>query len=356
MITMKAITLALEYQIPFAAYLLPGEPLESLKHIIDIPGRDATSPDAFIINSWNTPSAENVKIRNTISREKFLDLSSHELEEIGKNIFHNPPLPHPTSTTREDYNRQVATIIDDLRHETSHAKTVLSRVICGNVSTDSSSAMYWTEVARRYFALHRDTFRYIYYTPSTGAWMGASPELLLQVDKGTQQATTMALAGTRDASAQGQWDSKNTHEQEAVVMFIINMLEELGLHASVDIVSNLKFGDIAHRCNHITFDTKGYNIDLLLDRLNPTPALSGYPRMQAIARIKSLEQHPRRCYGGYVALDTPSCFKAYVNLRCINFNRTSYCMYAGGGITAHSHPSAEWDETVKKIASLHALL
>ena len=42
----------------------------------------------------------------------------------------------------------------------------------------------------------------------------------------------------------------------------------------------------------------------------------------------------------------------YVNLRCAHIRNERYCLFAGGGITAHSQPLQEWDETEAKCSAL----
>jgi isochorismate synthase len=45
-----------------------------------------------------------------------------------------------------------------------------------------------------------------------------------------------------------------------------------------------------------------------------------------------------------------------VNLRCIRFFQNTIELFAGAGITEDSDPTAEWEETEKKIASIKQLL
>ena len=69
-------------------------------------------------------------------------------------------------------------------------------------------------------------------------------------------------------------------------------------------------------------------------------------------KINSIEQHNRRCYGGYIAIHNNEDISAYVNIRCAQFDKKTYCIYSGGGITKDSNPIEEWKETENKISTL----
>ena len=81
----------------------------------------------------------------------------------------------------------------------------------------------------------------------------------------------------------------------------------------------------------------------LISELSPTPALSGYPRHEAII-----------CYGGAVGYLSPDHVSAYVNLRSgrLLSHKSRIALYAGGGITRDSIPAAEWDETSRKLTNI----
>ncbi|MBQ0049637.1 MAG: chorismate-binding protein, partial [Bacteroidales bacterium] len=65
---------------------------------------------------------------------------------------------------------------------------------------------------------------HLVYTPLTGLWIGASPELFLSQREGIWQ--TMALAGTQ-AKGEGTWSAKNIEEQDYVARFIHDLLVSL---------------------------------------------------------------------------------------------------------------------------------
>ena len=186
--------------------------------------------------------------------------------------------------------------------------------------------------------------------------MLSSPELLLKSDLSTGEFETMSLAGTRPASEAGlQWDEKNMNEQHIVTEYICDTLRGLGLSYEVCGLETVTNGRVQHLRNII----KGMGVDnpqSVAASLSPTPALGGFPVKEALADIETLELQPRRCYGGFLSIDTTDAYRAYVNLRCCQFDMRCYCLYAGGGITPMSNPEAEWDETVAKLSRLLPLM
>lgn len=260
-------------------------------------------------------------------------------------------IPWSQSTNQEEYIKCVNILIERLKHR--GGKTVYSKVITG-----SANQIYWGDVIDGYFSSFQATFRYAYYLPETGFWMGASPEILLMSNKKSAKISTMSLAGTRPITDKSiPWDIKNKEEHDIVTKYIVNVLKSEGIDTHVSADENIAYGSIEHLCNRIV-GTRTNNIGLyhIANKLSPTPALAGFPISEAINDISDLEAHPRYCYGGYVAINDPSRFYAYVNLRCVHFNNSNYCIYGGGGITARSNASDEWNETEAKTARLRELL
>lgn len=252
-----------------------------------------------------------------------------------------------TSTPREKYLHDIACLTEELKRD--GGKTVISRVICGD-----DAGIDWVTAADRYFDAYRMTFRFLYHTRLTGAWLGASPEIILSHDRGDNTVTTMALAGTRVRSDK-PWDAKNVEEHRFVTKYIEAVLRAAGAVPHLHDAENIAYGDIEHLCHRITAGYDG-SILRLLNMLSPTPALAGTPLDAALRHIAAYESHSRDCYGGYVGVSDSSGLHAYVNLRSVNFDKTGYCIYAGGGITAASTPADEWAETEAKVRRLQSII
>ena len=128
--------------------------------------------------------------------------------------------------SRERYLQEVAAVIESCAAR--KGKTVYSRVIAG-----CNPRLDIVDAAQRLFAAFPDAFCFLYYTPQTGCWLGASPETLLSVDYLQNSFSTMALAGTRKADASdAPWDEKNLRENRFVVDFF---REKLAAAKSTDV-------------------------------------------------------------------------------------------------------------------------
>lgn len=296
---------------------------------------------------------------NTTFKERQCVYFEHDINETfdllknncisGKMI--NSSIPEQNSTNYNDYINQVQSIINYLKLE--KGKVVLSKIYCNKHNITN----YYILV-KNYFSAYPNTFRYIYYTPKTGLWIGATPEILLKYDIQTKEIKTMSLAGTRlRCEIDRPWDQKNIEEHNFVTQYISKILLSYNLNMTVLPLENMYFGaNIEHLCNKISANNVPSNIiESILDELNPTPALAGYPKQVAINKINSIEQHNRRCYGGYIAIHNNGNISAYVNIRCAQFDKKTYCIYSGGGITKDSNPIDEWDETENKISTLKRL-
>ncbi len=341
----NAINLCVTTGIPFVAYQLPqNNDIVFFANPSKLTNTEYTSNNSFHIGFFDN-SVSPITIYN--------ELNATSLLNSNNNAKSLPAIsPHKISTTFETYMVQAKSIITQLK--ANSGKIVLSRVICGNHNITN-----WGELMRAYFTLLGNTFRYMYYTVETGCWIGASPEILLK-KKSANQWETMSLAGTRlNTNGNVNWDDKNIDEHNYVTNYITDTIKSLGLTSTTYEAENLVFGEIEHLCNRIIIDSDS-DIDIspniIVNALSPTPALSGFPVDLAISHIKSIERHNRLCYGGYVTVESPDMFLSHVNLRCAHFDTECYCIYSGGGLTKHSIPEDEWNETENKVKLLKRLL
>lgn len=333
-ITSHAVCAALSSGFPFVAFVRPKD--DRLCFFSDPDGISEIRSDmTFAVNQWCGGSGSEYIIADRADALLTIDIALRR----GKKTVKIPEAWHH-STTRAEYDRAMDRILEHLQNH--GGKVVLSRTIAG-----LNSSVDWINVADRYFALHDEAFRYIYYTPRHGCWLGASPEQLLIV-KG-HEFTTMALAGTRNVTdAIMPWSGKNIAEQAIVRNYIVDRLYDFGLAPQCGPTETITTGNIQHLCTIVSGNIENSDPAEILRSLNPTPALAGYPLPVALEQIATNEIHPRRCYGGYIAIATKYSMEAYVNLRCVNFDDNGWCMYVGGGIMPDSDVSEEWNETEAK--------
>lgn len=190
-------------------------------------------------------------------------------------------------------------------------------------------------------------FAYICFSPEYGCWMGAPPEVLVETDG--KRFRTMALAGTIPSDAE-EWDAKNEMEHQIVVDYIMQKLTAIGLYPEKGARTTLGYGSIKHLFTPICGNIGARSAEEIFDALNPTPALCGYPKVDALNDIAFAEEHDRECYGGCIGIKLPDAsVHAFVNIRCCRIADGEMCCYGGGGITPDSSPEDEWIEANAKI-------
>ena len=204
------------------------------------------------------------------------------------------------------------------------------------------------------------------YRFSIDGFIGASPELLVGVDGDV--VTAHPLAGTTRTTGDSELDAqlaeelqaseKNQIEHRAAIEMVRDTLLpycsylDWAPEPSIVKVANVQhLGSMAEgRLSKPTATV----IDLVR-ALQPTPAVGGYPREQAIELITRVEGFERGRYGGAVGwVDGSGNGTWAVALRCaeLSTDRRTARLVAGGGIVAASEPLAELAETQAKFQAM----
>lgn len=350
---------ALSAGVPFACFRFPKS--NEVRFIAD-DGRDSrpVSETVFEIGPWLAPYSERLTVRDMVPLGDFMkaEISSRPKSDTEDDFSPEQAL------SRQEYLDRVSDVIRNCRLR--DGKTVFSRIIA-----ISNPRLDIPEAAEQLFDRFPEAFGFLYYHPSTGCWLGATPETLLSADLRLGTFRTMALAGTRPATPNANsatvppdkpWDKKNIRENSFVVDFFATKFKALGLSHSISPVETVTYGKIQHICRRIEghFNpTDPQAIPRIIDTINPTPALCGTPPEAAVRDISEFEKGPRRCYGGFVAVRTPDRFDAFVNLRSaqVAADGTGRCLlHAGGGITPDSVPEEEFEESAAKASALLSIL
>ena len=342
----NAATLCLKHHIPFVLYRAPGEKFSFFSNP-NISSTTNNDSHRFRIIMWNKTYADAVIINNELNEIETIDFleekkfQAHEEAEI---------TPWPNSTSYSQYETQISNTISNLKKRSG--KTVISRVITEDITF---SPQKWLEVIGRIFNDNPTAMCCLYYTSETGAWICASPELLLDANIEQHKFYTIALAGTRRkmSNTNSKWSDKDIMEHRIVKDFIGNCLTSLGSSLYISETETYATGEIEHL--RTVFEgniPNGLTVEKILDNLNPTPALCGYPTDTALKEIKATEIHLRYCYGGYISIETTSRVQAFVNIRCAHFNDKRITLYAGSGIMPESTPEGEWVETEAKFSAI----
>lgn len=355
----EAVNECLQHNIPFVLYALPEE--GTVRFMASLPDSDGEShvhmdssdSDCFFISRFASDEPYMAGVTAAMDEAAVIDWAAANPDTQFDCCEERPYL---TSTRRISYDEAFHAMTHRLKKD--GGKVVLSR----HKALFSPSSV--TDSARDYFMSAPSAFRYLSFTPETGLWLGATPELLLETLPGKDEIHTMALAGTLPENESCEWDSKNLIEHQVVVKFINDILISHGLEVTADAPTELKSGAVTHLCTHIRAHGPIKSAGAIINDLNPTPAVAGWPRSVAIAEIDALETHQRRCYSGIVGVRTHEGLRVFVNLRCAFIAHASldgqegwvYNIYAGGGLMPDSRLEEEWDETSRKMKALNDCL
>ncbi len=202
--------------------------------------------------------------------------------------------------------------------------------------------------------------------PGKGTWMGASPEVLISVDK-HQVFRTMALAGTQPYQPEVplsdvSWTQKEIEEQALVSRYIINCFKQIRLREfEEDGPKTVVAGNLLHLRTDFRVDMRATGFPqlgtVMLRLLHPTSAVCGMPKEPALQFIREQEGYDRAFYSGFLGpVHIGDETHLYVNLRCTQLLEGGAILYAGAGITANSVPEKEWRETELKCQTMYRVL
>lgn len=194
------------------------------------------------------------------------------------------------------------------------------------------------------------------FTPQSGLWLTATPEVLLAGNGHEWQ--TMALAGTMPFAENIGWSDKNIQEQRYVATYITEKLEHFSSDISEQGPRTVRAGHLAHLRSDFLFTLNDVNrLGSLIEALHPTPAVCGLPKEEAFRFILDNEHNDRRYYSGFMGpLHLMSETRLFVTLRCMQIFRDGYRLYAGGGLLRDSQEEQEWQETEAKLETMRRLL
>ena len=242
-------------------------------------------------------------------------------------------------------------------------ETTLEKVVLARTAEIEFLNINLLELFYSVVKAYPEAYTYFWFHPKTGIWMGASPESLLKIEG--QKLHSTALAGTQKCndSKVVEWDGKNFEEQAIVTNFL---KKTLNTHLEVVYTSKpktIRAGKLLHLQTLLSGTLKATpnGFKALLNDVHPTPAVCGTPKKAAMAFINEYEPIDRSYYSGFLGEirhhSNPKLQYAnlVVNLRCMQIDRNTAKLYAGGGITEKSNPDNEWEETEAKIQTLKSV-
>lgn len=337
------------YRLPFAE----GKVLHLGKALLmDSLNGDCLVNDGFIVYPFNVGESKIIWVsqecKYAYTGKLTDDLSSQLLCLFGEHLKQD----NAEETGFEEYQSQFTTMHQAILNGELD-KVILSRL--KEVKAFDVSRVI--DVFDELCSMYEHAFVYAFVSPSSGIWIGAGPEILLQ--KQADDFQTISLAGTLPNNDGLTWSKKELDEQDVVTRYMKNVLNVNGIN-KCECVGPYQVG--AGQVKHLRTDFcfKGgqikYGVGNLLMQLHPTPAVCGMPKNKAVDLITKVEPHKREYYAGFLGPVSQSDFSFYVNIRCLKLNLSNTALFLGGGLTSGSNLESEWDETGLKAQTLLSVL
>jgi isochorismate synthase len=341
-----------QQNLPFVIYKKPNT--ELIKGLFQKDGKlnfsDNLSETGFIFTSFD--GNNKILISKNNSLEITTDFISETVQLISKKVTQT------NETAKDNFEFIVSKAIQEIENGT-FLKVVLSRKEIIDLHHFDLSTLF-VKLVNSYPA----AFTYCWFHPEIGLWMGATPETLLKLNGNEFQ--TVALAGTQlyQEKQEVLWQKKEKEEQQLVTDYIVDIISNSVSKVQTSIPETIKAGNLLHLKTVIqgTFD-QNTNLNDLVLLLHPTPAVGGFPKLNAINFINENEGYNREYYSGYLGeinYNDNFATDLYVNLRCMQIQKNNdnfqAHLYTGCGITKDSIPEKEWFETVNKAMTLKNVL
>lgn len=247
-------------------------------------------------------------------------------------------------------------------------KVVLSRKI------EVSQVVDFIKSYQNLLKKYPTAFRYLWFHPKVGMWMGATPEQLAKIENHAFE--TVALAGTQVFSETITWQEKEIVEQQLVTDYIKSRTENLVEGLRISEAYTQKAGNLVHLKSDISGKLKQNISELeVIKALHPTSAVCGMPLESARNFILEQENYNRKYYAGFLGeFQMQEQTNLFVNLRCCEFipNVTlsmssraesrdevslgKAIIYIGCGITKDSQAEKEFIETENKAKTILSIL
>lgn len=338
-------------QYPFAVYCKP----ESNK----ITGIFQTTDELFYSENFT----EEGFVFAPFSNGKTALIPLHSSEVItGQN---NPAVSLPPEPRATVIDIEVKKSFENLVRQCISAiqSGTFSKLVTSRKETLPVPDMEIVSVFQKLMSTYPMAFRYMFYTPETSLWLGATPEQLLKVEVGTLH--TVALAGTQvyKGAEDTVWENKERHEQRFVTDYIVESLKDVSEDITIGDPYTFRAGNLIHIKTDIKAKVSDACIYNIVNALHPTPAVCGLPKNEAQQFLLDNEGYDREYYSGFLGeinkellTGNPDYTDLYVNLRCMNIKNKNAHLYIGCGITKDSDPEKEFIETVNKSMTMRRVL
>ncbi|MBP2243025.1 menaquinone-specific isochorismate synthase [Cytobacillus eiseniae] len=304
---------------------------------------------AYLTTNVVCTQHDHASLAEMISAERKVFITAGAELNEEKNELINEEEIHP-----EKWKETVTAVVNELKAG-SLKKVVLAR----ETRLRFNQTIQIEQVLKHLLKEQQESF--IFAFESNGdCFIGASPERLVKKN-GTSFLTT-CLAGS---SARGKTeeedqrlgnellnDPKNSIEHHYVVRMIKEAMEAVCEEVTLPNKTGLlKMRDIQHLYTPVTGKAKkDTSLLSLVDRLHPTPALGGLPKMEAVQKIREVEELDRGFYGAPIGwMDYEENGEFAVSIRSGLIQGDEASIFAGCGVVEDSIADSEYIETKIKF-------
>lgn len=373
----KAYHFAKANNMGLAAWKLPNK--DEFQVIIDQNGGEAISQveleelqEGFIISPYNPQLHKSVFLskqfflKHPLKKDfqladEYAEKNQALLEQIDQTDYREaeetPSISKPFSDIeKREYIELVERSIKEIE-QGAFQKVVPSRVKTFKTEEPVQIAKAFFKACCKY----SNAFVSLTFSPISGTWLGATPEILVKQDE-NGLFETVALAGTQQATEkplmETSWTQKEIEEQALVARYIINCFKKIRLRDFNEIgPKTVQAGNLLHLKTFFSVDTQSVNFpqlaSVMLKLLHPTSAVCGMPKEEAENFLSHQEKHNRAYFSGFLGpVGISNNTQLFVNLRCCRVEDQAVSFFAGAGITQDSIPEKEWLETEMKCKVL----
>lgn len=204
-----------------------------------------------------------------------------------------------------------------------------------------------------------------YYDMGDHHVVGASPEILVRLEKGT--VTARPIAGTRPRgktreqdialSVELLADPKERAEHVQLMDLGRNDVGRVAVTGSVKVTDNMmieRYSHVMHIVSNVEGKLKpGMDAIDVIKATFPAGTVSGAPKVRAMEIIDELEPSKRGIYAGAVGyLGFNGDMDVAIAIRTGVIKNNRLYVQAGAGIVADSVPQCEWEETQNKARAV----
>jgi menaquinone-specific isochorismate synthase len=272
-----------------------------------------------------------------------------------------PEINHEIESNPNEWKESVAKAVEDLKVGTLK-KVVLAR----ELRITFHQEVKVESVLSRLLTEQRESF--VYAFESNGdCFISASPERLVKKNgKDVFSACVAGSIGRGKTSEEDELlgetllnDQKNLVEHQYVVDMIREAMAEICDEVFLpDKPKLMKIKDIQHLYTPVVGKTKNdQSILQFVEKLHPTPALGGFPKVEAMAKIREVEKMDRGFYASPLGwVDYKGNGEFAVSIRSSLIQGKEASLFAGCGVVEDSDAESEYRETAIKFRPMLSAL